>query len=747
MRLLWKILLLSIAAAVIPLSVAGWNIISRIQDELVYSAVSTKLEGTASELAYRIDQMYVREWNNILHTVAKTEQLALFGGNMSPDVPLEAAVEEHDDLIVLQFYPSVRSQNIHIVTMRGSVDEEIKIRAEGRDRAEILAPLLTENQGEALEAARDGGTFLGNPFTFSPLGGLILTMSVPWEPPKATANGAVVAKVSLERLQSEVVQAQFGAAGLVYIIDRQGKPIAHPDTTLLDGTGTLVGSAAADRMIAMLADKAVDVTHLGGPPAVPMTLSTEMIDGNGVEWRVAYAVCATVPWGVVVQEPLEDALAPVRAIVSDLMLWLLLGLAMGILGGLVLSRMIGRPVKLLAEGARAIGEGKFHHRLDLRSHDELGELAEMFNHMAEQLLAYNEINVENLIREKAKGEAILHNIADGVIVTGIDGEILIVNSAAERWFRVVEEQVLKQPLNSCISVVGLAELINDTQGDRSKEVHSRELVVELPGQIRPTILNAHAARVETERGELFGITTVLRDVTAEREVDRMKTELVSVVAHELRSPLVSIMGFSGILLEEDLDMNTRLEFAKIINDESNRMVEMINKFLDISRIESGKTEVVRVPTDLVELVAQIVDINRGQADAKDMKVNVNTPQRATSVTVDPDLIGQAILNLFTNAVKYSPPGSEVDVVLTEHRDDLQVAIVDRGYGISLDGQKRLFEKFYRVDDNPLVRDIGGTGLGLSLTREIVEQHNGRVEVQSALGDGSTFSIFLPKRWT
>jgi signal transduction histidine kinase len=373
-------------------------------------------------------------------------------------------------------------------------------------------------------------------------------------------------------------------------------------------------------------------------------------------------------------------------------------------------------------------------------------LADGIDSMSAALEEYEQTASARLLRETSKSEAVVHNIADGVIVTGLDDEVLVVNAPVERWFSNDDEATDPNGERE-IDISNISELIRETAEDSGNTVHSREITIELPGQIRSTILHARATRVENDGGEFAGVTTVLRDVTAEREIDRMKTELVSVVAHELRSPLVSIMGFSGILLEENLDLSTRLEFARIINDESNRMVEMINKFLDISRIESGKTQVVKVPTDVVELVQQVIDINRGQADSRNIRVETAGPARSTPVTIDPELIGQAVLNLFSNAVKYSPEERVIRVSILEHRNNIEISVADEGYGISEEAQQRLFEKFYRVDDDPNVRDIKGTGLGLSLVKEIIEQHGGKVSAESTPGEGSTFRVFLPKEWS
>ena len=461
--------------------------------------------------------------------------------------------------------------------------------------------------------------------------------------------------------------------------------------------------------------------------------------------RICHVPIDTV--GVIVYEPMKAALRPINAIITDLTVMVLIGLAFAVIGALLLSRTLSRPIGKLTHGAREIGSGNFDHRIALRGHDELSELAAVFNQMARQLKAYDELNVEKLIREKTKTDAILRHIADGVVVTSTEGDILILNEPAEAWFSVREQDVVPRPLTEYINSPELHELVREVSEQADDQVHVREISVSVPGYVRPLILQANATHVVTGSGEPIGTTIVLRDVTAEQEINRMKTEIVSVVAHELRSPLVSIMGYSGILLEKSLNMATRLEFAQIINDESKRLTDLINKFLDISRIEAGRQEVTKVPTDIIDLVNQVTDVNHGLADAQKITLEVTAPRRITPIYIDRDLIGQAVLNLYSNAVKYSPPGSGVTIRIVEHKENVSIAIIDSGFGISRENQRRVFEKFFRVNNDEHVKDMQGSGLGLSLVQEIVEQHSGEISLESVLGEGSTFTVLLPKQWT
>jgi signal transduction histidine kinase len=261
---------------------------------------------------------------------------------------------------------------------------------------------------------------------------------------------------------------------------------------------------------------------------------------------------------------------------------------------------------------------------------------------------------------------------------------------------------------------------------------------------KEVVLQAKAAQVVSNDGSLIGIVTIFRDVTKEKEIDRMKTELVSMVAHELRSPLTSIAGFSELLLDAGITKDQSQEYAEIILKESNRLGELINKFLDISRIESGKSQLNKMPLHIGYLIENILELNSYQAEKKNIKVHLNIPKELPLVYVDKEMIEEVVLNLFSNAIKYSPEHTTINICVEEIDDDLVVKVADQGYGISKESLPNIFNKFYRVTDNEKVREISGSGLGLSLVKEIVEIHGGNVRVNSELGKGSTFSFSIPE---
>jgi len=361
-------------------------------------------------------------------------------------------------------------------------------------------------------------------------------------------------------------------------------------------------------------------------------------------------------------------------------------------------------------------------------------------------------HIQGSLSEKKQIETILQEIGDGVIVTDTNNKILRINSIAVKWFNL-DENSEKKPIRDLIDNETLVKCIEEVGNNDKKKSATVEITISPADETKPIILQALASRIEDDEGlrvemqakeRLIGVATILRDITREREIDRLKTELVSLVAHELRSPLTCISGFSELLLDETVSRDQSKEYASIILKESNRLSDLINKFLDISKIEAGKSQIRKTPVDIKMLVEKVLDFNSQLADRKEISVNLEVPSEVTTIYVDRDMMEQAILNLYSNAIKYSPEKAQVTVRITESEEEFQIDIEDTGFGISEDSLPLIFDKFYRISDDEKVRDITGSGLGLSLVKEIVEIHGGVIKVKSKLGHGSTFTVILSK---
>jgi signal transduction histidine kinase/CheY-like chemotaxis protein len=258
------------------------------------------------------------------------------------------------------------------------------------------------------------------------------------------------------------------------------------------------------------------------------------------------------------------------------------------------------------------------------------------------------------------------------------------------------------------------------------------------------IVKARVSPVIDAEGDYIGRVLAMHDVTREREIDQMKNEFVSTVSHELRTPLTSIKGYVDLILDGDAGEINEIqeEFLGIVKENSDRLVDMINDMLDISRIESGRIRLKVEPVNLADSIEGAVDSFRAVLNQTGRAIKTRVPENLPLVAVDRDRVGQVLINLISNALKYSPAGGDV-TISAKHTDGLvQVSVADKGMGISREDQKKLFTKFYRVD-SAMTREIGGTGLGLSITKSIIELLGGTVSVRSKLGEGSTFTFTVP----
>ncbi len=370
--------------------------------------------------------------------------------------------------------------------------------------------------------------------------------------------------------------------------------------------------------------------------------------------------------------------------------------------------------------------------LDIQS-DRYGQLTEEELSLMETLASQVAVALNNARlyteteRERAKLAAVLAATVDVVVVTDPSGKPLLLNPAAERAFGVRETEAVGLPLEQAIPNPALIDLFR--RGAQETPPHVAE--IPLAGE---RILYASVAGVEG-----VGYVAVMQDITHLKELDRIKSEFVSMVSHDLRSPITAIRGYADLMLPR-IDGELK-EFAERIRVRSIQMAELIEDLLDLGKIEVG-IELDYEPCQLQEIVAPVVQEAGMIAQAKGLDVTSSLPPDLPLVLGDPKQLRRAVDNLLSNAIKYTPAGGRVSVRVWQEEDGLIVAVQDTGLGIPRESLPRLFGKFYRVQTAE-TEDIPGTGLGLAITKAIVEQHQGRVWVESELGQGSIFGFSLP----
>lgn len=370
-----------------------------------------------------------------------------------------------------------------------------------------------------------------------------------------------------------------------------------------------------------------------------------------------------------------------------------------------------------------------------------------------------EIQLRIAESEQRHAESILNTISDAVIVTDPFNELAMINEAAARVLHLDVSYARRRPIDQIIQDPTIVKLIKDArEGVAARPGFRRHLEHRVEKEGEDHIYDVSVSGLSDGPGEdelsppngrpgkePVGVVTVLRDVTRERQIADMKSDFVSSVSHELRTPLSSIKAYVEMLVDgEAHDESTRAEFYNIIQSEANRLGRLIDNILNISRIESGVVRASREQISLPSLVSEVVDVMLPQARSRNIELRDLTAPGYFHVFADRDMIYQATLNLVSNAVKYTPQGGQVTVVV--RADDLargvEVAVTDTGVGIPPEDLPRLFTKFFRVDGHK--RMAQGTGLGLNLVKQIIETvHGGKVSVFSESGKGSTFTYTLP----
>lgn len=339
---------------------------------------------------------------------------------------------------------------------------------------------------------------------------------------------------------------------------------------------------------------------------------------------------------------------------------------------------------------------------------------------------------------RRRAEAILASTGDGLIVFDPEEVITYINPAATMLAGLKPSKLLgkRTPLWEMLSMMPEDSFSPAIDGSQVREVRLEEP--------EHRIMDVRTDPVLDDQGGYLGYVATLHDVTAEREVGQMKNEFVSTVSHELRTPLTSIKGYIDLILDGEAGEINEIqrEFLSIVKQNSDRLVELINDMLDISRIESGRIHLKIQPLDLCDLIAGAVDTFQAVSDQSGHKLLPKAPHDLPKAAGDRDRVGQVLMNFISNAIKYSPEGGSVTVKARQDGDMVTVSITDQGIGIAKEDQAKLFTKFYRVDSS-LTREIGGTGLGLSICKSIIELLGGRVGVKSSAGKGSTFWFSLP----
>ena len=456
-------------------------------------------------------------------------------------------------------------------------------------------------------------------------------------------------------------------------------------------------------------------------------------------------------WRVLVSLPTSLAFEGVTEFTKSVLWFTLISCLVVIAIALVVSQRIVRPIQQVTGAARAIGRGEFDQEIPVTGSNEVGILAEEFNSMRWNLKSA----VEKLTEEEKKMTAIVNSIAEGLILVDSSNRVLHINPAAERLLNISADSI-DQDITEVIQNDELIHIFEEDQHQilqhkPTDQIPSKNEGINLISEVtlarydEKLVLRIIASPFLNENGLILGTVYLFDDITREKEIDQMKSDFISLVSHELRTPLTSIIGFVSFILDGKagaINDRQRNSLARV-QRQSKRLAALINDLLDISRIESGRIQMDQAPISLLEIVTHRLEEIRPQADEKSIQLDLNAPESIPKVLGDEARIGQVFTNLIGNAIKFTPENGEVNVKVEADGNLLHVEVIDTGPGIPPEERQKIFDKFYQLSDIS-TRQQGGSGLGLSISKSIVEAHGGKLWIDDGnQGKGSNFQFVLP----
>ena len=382
-----------------------------------------------------------------------------------------------------------------------------------------------------------------------------------------------------------------------------------------------------------------------------------------------------------------------------------------VLVGYFIHKAIVKPIDNLIENAEKIANGEeVEFKEQNKNQTQISELSNAFNLMTNELKQ----NLNEVARQKRQIETILLHMTDGIIAFDMEGNIIHINPAAIQLLNLTDEKntfnSIFTKFNTDINLEKIVYLENWTSSD------------------------------ESDKPE--GVIVVIQDITEHVKLDNMRKEFVADVSHELKTPITSIMGYADTLLESDYDKEMQTKFLEVISSEARRMARLVTDLLVLSRYDNKKVTKEESVFDLGELTKNCIDRLRFEVEKKNHNVECFVTANVPPVNADKYGIERVILNIISNAIKYTPENGVIKVYVGFVYNDAYIKVIDNGIGIPEADLSRIFERFYRVD-KARSRELGGTGLGLPIAKEIIEQNNGSIDIKSEAGKGTEVVIRIP----
>jgi len=412
---------------------------------------------------------------------------------------------------------------------------------------------------------------------------------------------------------------------------------------------------------------------------------------------------------------------------------------------LINTYLITRELKILRDGVKRISSKEFGVKIESQDvSEEIKELFNAFNDMSNKLHLYEESNVEQLTLERNKLKAVLMSIANGVIVCDNNDSVTLINAHAKELLELQDDQLLNTNIKNYVDSDGnfcFSEKIDEYKKLSLEERASKPVIFEI--KLDDKTLKSIISPMFTQNHDYVGYIIVMIDVTKETEMNQMRTQFISNVSHELRTPVTVLRSYIDTLYDmgNEFDYESQKEFIGTLHTEIVRLQNMVNDILDFSRLDSN-AKIEKSENDLSQLVDYCVNEVQTLLKERNLTIEVEKDDDLPMVNCNYDSIARALTNYLSNAIKYAPDNSAIKVKLYRDNNEVVLTVRDEGIGIAPEFQKKVFERFYRVENK--THSVKGTGLGLHLVKTTIEKHHhGHVFVNSVPEHGSTFGFTLP----